>query len=32
LTPPENASVEDDGYPSASEIAGLKLDSSMHPS
>ena len=26
LTPPEKASVEDDGYLSASEIAGLKLD------
>lgn len=26
LTPPETASAEDDGYLSASEIAGLKLD------
>jgi CHAT domain-containing protein len=26
LTPPEKASEEDDGYLSASEIAGLKLD------
>jgi CHAT domain-containing protein len=26
LTPPEAASAEDDGYLSASEIAGLKLD------
>lgn len=26
LTPPENATAEDDGYLTASEIAGLKLD------
>jgi CHAT domain-containing protein len=26
LTPPESASADDDGYLSASEIAGLKLD------